>query len=192
MHEDFLNDAEKQALLRFARESIRHRLDKGRALPADFFSKEATENMKRKMGCFVTLTLKDAHELRGCIGEIAAQRPLYQAVTSLAVHSAFGDPRFIELQPYEFDRIAIDISALTPEHPVASWQDIEIGRHGMTVSKNGRMAVFLPQVAPEQGWTLEETLTHLSLKAGLDRNDWRNGAAFTVFEAIVFREADYA
>lgn len=192
MAADFLNDEEKKALLKFARESIRHVLDKGRALPVDYFAKEATENMKREMGCFVTLSLKDTHALRGCIGEIVAQRPLYQAVTALAVHSAFRDERFKELQPHEFAKITIEISALTPAHPVASWRDIEIGRHGMTVSRKGRMAVFLPQVAPEQGWTLEQTLTHLSLKAGLDRNDWRNGAAFTVFEAIVFREADYA
>ena len=48
--------------------------------------------------------------------------------------------------------------------------------------------VFLPQVAPAQGWTLEETLTQLSLKAGLGADDWRTGAAFQVFEAQVFRE----
>ena len=186
-----LDDDEKKALLKFARGSIKQVLDTGRALPADSFAKEATENMKRKMGCFVTLNLKDSHALRGCIGEIVAQRPLYQAVTALAVHSAFKDERFFELQPYEFDMITIEISALTPAHRVASWRDIEIGRHGMTVSKKGRMAVFLPQVAPEQGWALEETLTHLSLKAGLGRDDWREGAEFTVFEAIVFREADY-
>ena len=34
----------------------------------------------------------------------------------------------------------------------------------MTLSLRGRMAVFLPQVAPEQGWDLETTLTHLSRK----------------------------
>jgi len=58
----------------------------------------------------------------------------------------------------------------------------------MTLEKAGRGAVFLPQVATEQGWTLEETLTHLSLKAGLPPDAWREGAAFTVFEAIVFSE----
>jgi len=64
-----------------------------------------------------------------------------------------------------------------------------IGKHGMTLSKRGRMAVFLPQVAPEQHWDLATTLTHLALKAGLDPDDWREGARFTVFEAIVFHEA---
>lgn len=187
--ENFLTDEDKRLLLRFARSAIRHKLDTGKTLPADSFENEASENMRQRMGCFVTLKMKTDHSLRGCIGEIIAQRPLYQAVTDLAVHSAFQDSRFRELRQEEFDQITLEISALTPEHPVASWQDIDIGKHGMTVSKHGRMAVFLPQVAPEQGWTLEETLTHLSLKAGLRSDDWRHGAEFTVFEAIVFNEA---
>ena len=186
-----LTDEEKIALLRFARSSIRQMLDTGKAYRADFFAKEATGNMRCKMGCFVTLNQKRTHDLRGCIGEIVARRPLYQAVTALAVQSAFYDPRFPELEASEFENITVEISALTPEHPVDSWRDIVIGKHGMTVSKNGRMAVFLPQVAPEQGWTLEETLTYLSRKAGLAGDAWREGASFTVFEAIVFREDDF-
>ena len=35
---------------------------------------------------------------------------------------------------------------------------------------------------------LEETLVHLSMKAGLDPDAWRNGAEFEVFEADVFHE----
>ena len=55
-----------------------------------------------------------------------------------------------------------------------------------------RSAVFLPQVAPEQGWDLAETLTNLSRKAGLPPDAWKSPAAkFTVFEAIVFRESDF-
>ena len=188
---EFFTDEEKIALLRFARSSIRHVLDTRQAYRADFFAKEATENMCLKMGCFVTLNLKRTQELRGCSGEIVARRPLYQAVTALAVQSAFYDPRFPELEVSEFENITVEISALTPERPVDSWRDIVIGKHGMTVSKNGCMAVFLPQVAPEQGWTLEETLTHLSRKAGLAGDAWREGASFTVFEAIVFCEDDF-
>ena len=63
-----------------------------------------------------------------------------------------------------------------------------IGRHGMPLPQNERSAVFLPQVAPEQGWGIEETLTNLAMKAGLPPDAWREGASFTVFEAIVFHE----
>ena len=142
------------------------------------------------MGCFVTL--KIGEDLRGCIGEIEPMRPLYQAVTGRAVDSAFRDPRFPQLTPEEFRRVEIEISALTPARPVNSWQEIEIGRHGMTITRNGRSAVFLPQVAPEQGWNLEQTLTYLSRKAGLPADAWRSpDARFTVFEAIVFKESDF-
>ena len=58
----------------------------------------------------------------------------------------------------------------------------------MTLSRNGRSAVFLPQVAREQGWDLATTLTHLARKAGLPPDAWKEGAAFTVFEAQVFHE----
>ena len=103
--------------------------------------------------------------------------------------AAFEDPRFPPLSAREFPRIKIEISALTPPVPVASYQDIEIGRHGMVLELGGRSAVFLPQVAPEQGWDLATTLTYLSRKAGLPGNAWKDPRAkFTVFEAVVFHE----
>jgi uncharacterized protein (TIGR00296 family) len=71
---------------------------------------------------------------------------------------------------------------------VASWRDIVIGKHGMVLTKGGCSAVFLPQVAPEQGWGIEETLTHLAMKAGLPPEAWRDGAEFLVFEAQVIHE----
>ena len=172
-----------------ARRSIEHALQTGRALPEDAFQAEATEKMRKKMGCFVTLNRRSDGSLRGCIGEIEPYRPLYRSVTARAIDAAFRDPRFRPMSAAEWGDVEIEISALTPAHPVSSWREIEIGRHGMTLSKNGRMAVFLPQVAPEQGWDLETTLSHLALKAGLRADDWREGASFTVFEAIVFHEA---
>ena len=87
-----------------------------------------------------------------------------------------------------WNEIDIEISMLTPPRPVASWRDIVIGKHGMVLTKGGRSAVFLPQVAPEQGWGIEETLTHLAMKAGLSPGAWREGAEFLVFEAQVIQE----
>ena len=58
----------------------------------------------------------------------------------------------------------------------------------MTLEKNGRFAVFLPQVAPEQGRDLPTTLSCLSQKAGLAYDVWRDGATFETFQAEVFHE----
>jgi len=104
------------------------------------------------------------------------------------MNAALHDPRFDPVSPEETKDIKIDISALTPPRPVVSYRDIVIGKHGMTLKKHGRSAVFLPQVAPEQGWDLTNTLTHLAIKAGLPADAWKEGAEFTVFEAQVFHE----
>ncbi len=181
------SDQDKQALLTLARNAIEQTL-KGRkpAEPEDL-GVQPTPAMKRKMGGFVTLTI--GGELRGCIGEIFPRRALADVVLDHAIDAAFNDPRFSPLSAREFPKIRVEISALTPPVPVKSYRDIEIGRHGMVLEYRGRSAVFLPQVAPEQGWDLATTLTHLSYKAGLSGDAWRDPQArFTVFEAVVFRE----
>ena len=51
------------------------------------------------------------------------------------------------------------------------------------------MAVFLPQVAVEQGWDRNALLENLCLKAGLPQDAWKNGAEFWTFRSIHFRES---
>ena len=140
------------------------------------------------MGAFVTLNDKATGALRGCIGEILPMRPLAEAVAARAVDSALRDPRFQPVSERELGSLRVEVSALTPPKPVASWRDIVLGRDGMTMEKGNAFAVFLPQVAPEQGWDLETTLTHLSRKAGLSADAWREGAKFETFQAEVFHE----
>ena len=175
-------------LLRIAREAVEHAVRTGRPLPAKHFAADAPAAAREKMGAFVTLTNKADGSLRGCIGEILPMQPLVEAVTARAADSALEDPRFEPVSPDELPGLRVEVSALTPPAPVASWRDIVLGRDGMTLEKNGRFAVFLPQVAPEQGWDLATTLTHLSLKAGLPADAWRSGAAFETFRAEVFHE----
>lgn len=178
-----LTENDKRLLLELARATIARKFDSSRPLPDLGGLSPAA---RKKMGAFVTLNI--GHQLRGCIGEILPMRPLVKAVAGRALDAAFRDPRFYPLREDEFGKITIEISALTPPHHVNSWRDIEIGRHGILLQKGNAGAVFLPQVAPEQGWGLEETLTHLSMKAGLDPDAWKNGAEFDVFEAVVFHE----
>ena len=178
-----LTETDKRLLLALARATIARKFDPERPLPD---LSELSPAAKKKMGAFVTLNID--RRLRGCIGEILPVRPLVKAVAGRALDAAFRDPRFYPLREEELGRVTIEISALTPPHHVDSWRDIEIGRHGILLQKGNAGAVFLPQVAPEQGWGLEETLVHLSMKAGLDPDAWKNGAEFDVFEAVVFHE----
>jgi AmmeMemoRadiSam system protein A len=135
-------------------------------------------------GAFVTLTV--GGRLRGCIGYIEGFKPLVEAVADNGRSAAVRDPRFAPVSQAELPEIQIEISALTPLEPVPGPGDIAIGKHGVVLVKDGHRAVFLPQVAPEQGWDRDTTLTHLALKAGLEPDAWRQETEFLVFEADVF------
>lgn len=181
-----LTDEDKSRLLKLARGVLEDYVKNGKTATPETLGIELTPGMKRVMGAFVTLN--ENGELRGCIGEIFPRRPLYKAVMDHAVNAAVHDYRFRPVTADELPEIEMDISALTPPRPVDSYNNIMLGKHGMVLEKNGRSAVFLPQVAPEQGWNLEQTLSHLAMKAGLPADAWKDGASFTVFEAIVFSE----
>ena len=182
-------DAEARAfLLRLARESLEHAVRTGSPLPTERFAASAPESTLAKMGAFVTLNDKTTGALRGCIGEIIPRRPLVEAVAVRAADSAIHDPRFQPVSGSELGNLRVEISALSRPCPVKSWRDIVLGRDGITLEKDGAFAVFLPQVAPEQGWNLETTLTYLAMKAGLPADAWRDGAKFETFQAEVFHE----
>lgn len=181
-----LNESDRKALLKLARDTIKYALDKRKIPTAGDLGFVPTKAMEKEMGAFVTL--KEGGMLRGCIGEILPRRAAWRAVLGEAINAAFNDRRFPALAPEEFDKIEIEISVLTPPRKIDSPKEIVIGRDGVILSKNGRSAVFLPQVAPEQGWGVEETLRHLSVKAGLPPDAWRSGAEFEVFQADVFGE----
>jgi len=182
-------DAEARAfLLRVAREALEHAVRTGKALPRGHFSASAPKSTQGRMGAFVTLKDKTTGALRGCIGEIEPMRPLVEAVAARAVDSALHDPRFLPVRESELSGLRVEVSALTPPKPVGSWRDIVLGRDGMTLEKGRAYAVFLPQVAPEQGWDLATTLSYLSRKAGLSAEAWREGTKFETFRAEVFHE----
>ncbi len=140
--------------------------------------------LNEKRGAFVTLT--SGGRLRGCIGYIEGFKPLVQAVADNGFSAAAADPRFEPVTINELKSLNVEVSALTALVEVNSHQEIQVGKHGILMEKNGRQSVFLPQVATEQGWDLATTLTHLALKAGLGPDQWREGAIFRVFEAEVF------
>ena len=183
-----LGAEDRAFLLQIAREAVEHAVRTGKPLPATHFAGSAPAATKRRMGAFVTLNDRSTGALRGCIGEILPVRPLVEAVTARAADSALHDPRFSPVAPGELAGLRVEVSALMPPKPVASWREIVLGRDGMTLEKNGRFAVFLPQVAPEQGWDLATTLSYLSQKAGLPPEAWREGAMFETFQADVFHE----
>lgn len=180
---------EQEFLLSLARQTIAARLH-GRPLPEARAPEEfGTDSPVRQVqGVFVTLT--ERGRLRGCIGSITGTEPLVEGVSHQALHSAFEDPRFPPMTPRELDGVHIEISVLTPPVEVRGPEEIVVGRHGVFIEKHGYRAVFLPQVATEQGWDRETLLRQLCRKAGLKPDDWKSGATFEVFEAQIFEEKE--
>jgi hypothetical protein len=181
-----LTEQDKKQLLTLARGAIVSFLQWHKVpTPADM-NVELTEPVKQPRAAFVTL--KQNSQLRGCIGEIFPSQPLYKSVISNAINAAVHDWRFPPVTKNECDSLDIEISALTTPAPITSPDQIRIGIDGVVLRKNGYSAVFLPQVAPEQHWNLEQMLSQLSLKAGLPADAWKQGATFLVFQAEVFGE----
>jgi AmmeMemoRadiSam system protein A len=143
------------------------------------------DRLRRPGAAFVTLHL--AGELRGCVGTLEATDPLAHTVARQALAAANDDPRFSPLGRHELQAVRLSVSVLGPITPVPSSEAIVVGLHGVCLVRATFRAVFLPQVAPEQGWDLSALLEHLALKAGLRRGDW-DGASLAVFETVSFGE----
>ncbi|KKQ33475.1 MAG: hypothetical protein US49_C0001G0155 [candidate division TM6 bacterium GW2011_GWF2_37_49] len=192
--EDVLSDYDKKSLLKLARQVIVNafRLDIDK-IPEHLIYPVITPTIQLASGAFVTLNTKNG-DLRGCIGQIWANKPLYQIVAEMALASAFNDSRFSPLKKEELDNIVIDITILTVPRKVGNYKEIQIGRDGVILNKidaSGQVkatAVFLPQVPGQFGWNLATTLEHLSQKAGLGKNDWQHDCEFEVFEGFEIRE----
>lgn len=181
-----LNKVQRKRLLEISRKSIETYLKTGKKL-------EVTEQdpiLLKEMGAFVTL--HQHGELRGCIGNLVGDKPLYLMVRDMAVESAVGDPRFPTVDLSELKSIEIEISALSPLDRIDSVDKIELGKHGVLVRKGFRSGVFLPQVATETGWSKEEYLSNLcSHKAGLSADAWKDKSTeIYIFTAEVFSEKE--
>jgi hypothetical protein len=182
-----LTAEDKEELLAMARQTIAHFLGTG-AFPHFAVTQPA---LLQERGAFVTL--RKYGELRGCIGHLIGDRPLYLVVQNMAVSAVVADQRFPPVTVEELSDLEIEISVLSPLEQVESVDQIQVGLHGVIIRQGLKQAVYLPQVAPEQGWGREEMLENLCLKAGLSKEEWKKGGTrFYVFTAQVFAEGSTA
>ena len=185
-----LDEADRAFLLALARKTLVYFLDQGSVPVPSELGLTVTQGARQERAAFVTL--KKNGELRGCIGEIFPSQPLYRSVIVHAICAAVRDSRFPSVKKDELAQLTIEISALTPPKEIASFRDIRLGTDGVVLSKGMFSAVFLPQVATEQGWSLEQMLSALSQKAGLPEYGWRQAATFQTFQADVFGEEKHS
>ena len=167
---------QRELLLELARNTIT-RAANGESMP-ETDGGAVAENLRAVRACFVTLTKNG--ELRGCIGSIFPQEPLYQAVASRARAAALEDPRFSPVRPEELKDIHVEISVLTIprrldfKSPEELLRKLRPNIDGVVLVMGRRQSTYLPQVW-EQIPDKVEFLNHLAEKAGANASAWRRG-----------------
>ena len=140
---------------------------------------------ERSAAAFVTLT--EAGELRGCMGNLDPGNPAWASVVEAARWAARGDPRFQGVEPDELASLHIDVSILGPMTRLADPGAFLPGVHGIVVRRGGRRGLLLPEVADAVGHGPTAMLEACCRKAGLPRDAWREpGTELWVFRTQRF------
>jgi AmmeMemoRadiSam system protein A len=98
------------------------------------------------------VTLRDAGELRGCIGTVDPHRALGDDVAHNAHAAAYRDPRFPPVRTAQRAGLEVEVSVLSPRAPIAAPTEAELaavlrpGVDGIVLEYEGHRATFLPQV----------------------------------------------
>jgi len=186
-----LSEDQMSEILHLAREAIKERVTRipGTAAAA------LDEDLLQPAAVFVTLwqdvvDRDDAGDrrLRGCIGRLQPDYPLYLAVMNAAVSAATRDPRFPPVAPEELDNLTIEVALLSALEIVNDLHDVVIGRDGLVIEAYGRRGLLLPKVATRMGWGREEFLRNVCLKAGLPPDTWPAGGTLYKFSTTGFQE----
>jgi AmmeMemoRadiSam system protein A len=178
-----LTEAEKKTLVDIVKRTIECKLT-GKNIPEFHIDSEV---LREKKGAFVTL--KKNENLRGCIGYIEAKKPLYKTVAEMAMAAAFNDPRFPPLKPDELKDVNLEISVLSPLKEIDDVKEIEVGIHGLYITKGFHSGLLLPQVANEYNWDRLTFLEETCHKAGLHPDAWKDrGTKIYIFSADVFKD----
>ena len=122
---------------------------------------------------------------------IESENPLIHTIRQMAVSAAVHDYRFPPVAAHELEHIEIEISVLSPLKKIDDISQIVLGKHGIYLRKGSASGVFLPQVADETGWNLEQFLGHCARdKAGIGWDGWRQSDIY-IFSAVVFSESEF-
>ena len=178
-----LDEHQQRVLLRIAREALKE------AVIRFSLSEEPSPSPELSQPCGAFVSLHHGEMLRGCIGHIEAIQPLYQTVRECAVAAALHDPRFDPVQPEELPDLRLEISVMSPLFEITPAQ-VEVGKHGLLISRGLRRGLLLPQVPLHLAWDRERFLCETCRKAGLEPDAWQHGARIQAFTAQVFAETD--
>lgn len=175
-----LSSGDRDEIIALARETVERHVC-GRPLP-EWHGE--SRRLRADGAVFVTLK-KRGGGLRGCIGSLHGTMPLYRSIIQNGVSAASRDPRFAPVKAEELPGLEIEVTVLSPLHPIKGPEEVVIGRDGLYLEAPGGSGVFLPQVPVEQGWDLETYLRQLAVKAGLSPDGWKGGRLYRFTGEIV-------
>ena len=179
-----MNEIQKKTLLKVAKDAVSAAVS-GRGVHVP---KSDDPGLLVEQGCFVTL--KNGEQLRGCIGQFEGDRPLIEMVCQMAVSSCLHDPRFggNRITAEELDQLDLEISVLSPMVKTDDPLSLRLGIDGIYITDGRTSGCFLPQVATETGWSVEEFLSYCCAhKAGLAADAWKRAETDVyLFTADVF------
>ena len=185
-----LGHADKLNLLQLARKTLEEIVRNRKRIKCP---SNVSDRLSFLGACFVTLRNKNGN-LRGCIGHLEARMSLAECIIENTINAALYDSRFPAVQADELDNIEIEISVLSA--PVEFVPTLQQGildflvplRHGVILKNRFSQATFLPQVWEELSDKIE-FLSHLSRKAGLSADAWKDSKSrFFTYEVEAFSE----
>lgn len=170
---EIMADEDKRSLLQIAKAAVEAKV-RGEHLED---LRVASPFLNSKRGAFITI--KNGGDLRGCIGRIISDEPLYKIVREMAEQAAVADSRFMPVTSDELPLLKYEVSVIGPLEKISDpYKDIVLGAHGVQIRQGFRSGIFLPQVAKETGWDLETFMNELCAgKAGIPKDAWKNGGA---------------
>ncbi|MBI4679095.1 MAG: AmmeMemoRadiSam system protein B [Elusimicrobia bacterium] len=184
-----LSRESRKNLLQLARRALTLKVAKGED-PRGAFWRDPEWNLPEAV--FVTLIRRDPSaapgRLRGCVGSLAPEMPLAEAVQYFAIQAGLHDGRFPRVEASELAGLKIEISRLSPFRVVKSHAEIKPGQ-GVVVAQGERRGLFLPQVwaqIPDKTEFLGEVCEQ---KARLPRECWKDpNTRIEVFDDEAFEE----
>jgi AmmeMemoRadiSam system protein A len=174
------------ALLTLARSAIAEKLGLSRL--------EAMSHATLEQHSATFVTLKQAGQLRGCIGSLQRRRTLRDDVQANAIAAAFRDPRFAPLDASELPRTSLEVSLLSPEERIEAACEEELmsllrpGIDGVILQYGRQRATLLPQVW-EQFHEARDFLAALKVKAGLAEDFWNANVIVSRYGVVTWKDS---
>ena len=135
------------------------------------------------------VTIHESGELRGCVGMMRFDVPLWENVREAAVAATLDDPRFLPVSETELSGLELEVSVLDPLVELREPANFVAGRHGIVAERDGRRALLLPQVAADMGWDAGQMLDAVCRKAHFAEHAWRDAETkLYVFESSRYSE----